>query len=57
VLENPAYNVEKYLDNRTKELVALPESELEALANKARGEIDAREDAALQTIARAHKVI
>jgi len=56
VLENPAHNVETYLDNRAGELVKLPESELEVLANKARGEIDAKEDVALQAIARAHKV-
>ena len=34
VLDDPTKNTEEYLENRAKELIALPESELEALGEK-----------------------
>ena len=56
VLETPEHNTEEYLDNRTKELLALEISELEELAAKGKDKQAAEEAAALKAIAREHKV-
>ena len=56
VLENPALNVEKYLESRVLELFALPEAQLEALANAGKEKQAKEEAAALKEIAQEHKV-
>src|SRR5690606_24215464 len=47
VLEDPKKNTAEYLENRAKELVALPESELKVLGEQGREKKDAEEQAAV----------
>ena len=56
VLENPAQNVEKYLETRVLELYKLSEEELERLATAGKEKQAQEEAAALKEIAKEHKV-
>ncbi len=56
VLEDPGKNTEEYLDNRTKALLAMDISELEALAQKGRAKQAEEEAAAIKAIEWEHKV-
>lgn len=56
VLVDPGKNTENYLEKRTAELLELPEAELIALAEAGKNKQAEEEAAALQEIAREHKV-
>jgi len=56
VLEDPSVNTEEYLDTRTKALLELEISDLEALAKQGKAKQAAEEAAEIKAIERAHKV-
>jgi poly(A) polymerase/tRNA nucleotidyltransferase (CCA-adding enzyme) len=56
VLVDPGKNTANYLENRTKELVLLAETELQKLADAGKEKLAEEETAALKDIAREHKV-
>lgn len=56
VLVTPGKNTAEYLENRTQELILLPETELQVLAEAGKEKQAAEEAAALREIAREHKV-
>jgi tRNA nucleotidyltransferase (CCA-adding enzyme) len=56
VLEDPKRNTEEYLDSRTKELLTLSESELQALGESGKKRREEAEEAELQKILEKHHV-
>jgi len=56
VLNDPKLNTEKYLEDRTKELLKLPETELKLLADKGRKKKDEEEIKELKVIRSKHQV-
>ena len=56
VLENPKLNTEEYLVKRSLELLALPESELKALAEKGKEKKKEEEEKEISKIRNKHKV-
>jgi len=56
VLDDPTKNTEKYLENRAKELIGLPEKELETLGEKGKEKQEEVESNEVKKIRRKHKV-
>jgi len=56
VLENPAHNVEEYLENRAVELSQLDDEELRALGEAGKEKLAQEEAAALSELRKKHKV-
>lgn len=56
VLEDPGKNEEKYLESRVFELLKIPETELETLAEAGKQKLAEEEASALKEIAKEHKV-
>ena len=56
VLVDPGKNTAQYLEQRVGELVDKPVEELQALAEAGKDRVEEEEAAALQAIAREHKV-
>lgn len=57
VLDEPTRNTEEYLDNRTKELAQLPESELRALGEEGKDKKAEAEEAELKEIRKKYGVV
>ena len=55
-LEDPKLNTEEYLVKRTQELLALPEEELKALAEKGKEKKKEEEEKEISKIRSKHKV-
>lgn len=55
-LLNPALNTEKYMEKRALELLELPDTELQALADAGKEKLAEEEAQAIKDIAREHKV-
>ena len=56
VLEDPKRNTEKYLENKSSELLTLSDSELKLLGDEGRKKKEEREEAELQEILKKHHV-
>ncbi|MDB5264997.1 MAG: polynucleotide adenylyltransferase [Parcubacteria group bacterium] len=56
ILEDPKLNTEEYLDNRTKELMVLPEADLKALGESGKKRREAEEEKEIQEIMEKHHV-
>ncbi|MEQ1500171.1 MAG: CCA tRNA nucleotidyltransferase [Parcubacteria group bacterium] len=56
VLDDPTKNTEEYLENRAKELVLLPENELEALGEKGKQTRDEADEEEIKKIRSEHRV-
>lgn len=56
VLENPNQNIKEYLENRVKELNALPEEELKKLARQGKSKLTQEEEKEIEKIKQKHYV-
>ena len=56
VLDNPEKNTEEYLDNKAKELIKLSVSELQALGDAGKGEMEEKNKEMVQEIRKQYKV-
>ena len=56
VLEDPTKNTTKYLENRSKELILLPENELKELGEKGKESKEEADEEEIKKIRSSHKV-